>query len=282
MFLPASLYLPVSSVTKSSNSLYNLSIASSCQVKATGGSYVNAACTYATGVLAVTIPAATTFASGTENYVSLNGILTTPTTNNGTYLFDVTSYQATTIIESWTAPLTITAAPFTSPSATSLVIGAGLRTVLTFTYTASVNIDAGVPQTTTNTTKGVLEFEFSGVANDLGTGQSSRASIPCKPQSAAITPTSGTLNCYLIPGANPVIRVDNFPAISAGSQIIIAFPKLSNPSPAPAGGTISIRVKAYRVKNRIRTELNTASLTVPCIAAVARTYISSCCALILL
>ena len=140
-------------------------------------------------MLSITIPSASAFTSGTVNYFKLNSIVIAPAANS-TALFDVTSYQsdATTVIESWSVPLTTVAPVFSASTATSLCVGAGKTTALTISFTPTVGVPSADVQTNANSTKGIIEFAFTGMASDLGTGLTSIASVPCQ-VSTGITPS---------------------------------------------------------------------------------------------
>ena len=147
-------------------------------------------------LITIVFPASGSFPSGssTSSY-RLQNVITTPTFN-GTFLFDITSYKSdgTTVIESWTDYLIVTPVPFPQYSASSLCIGIGKTTILTFTFTTGLEVPAAIQQTKASDTKGFIEIEFEDIsATQLGGGSSSKILIPCKANSG-LSP-SNSLYC---------------------------------------------------------------------------------------
>jgi len=157
------------------------SLAGSCQVQPNGGSYTTATCSSSGNEITIT---GVTFPAGLPHLFKLNNLIQTPAANR-TALIDITAYQTggTTVIESWATSLVVIAPSFTSQSVSSLCVGDGKSTVLTFTFVPNVVIPESIQQTTTNDTTTFIEFEFSDTATDLGTGLTTKSSIPCNPES---------------------------------------------------------------------------------------------------
>lgn len=229
----------------------------------TGNVYVGvASCTNVDNVITLKLSASSSIPQGSAgSSFSLSNVITTPT-NNGTFLFDITSYSSdgVTILESWSDYMTATSVSFTSPSVSSLCIGSGKTTILTFTFTTGLDVPAGITQTKATDTKGFIELTFATITTSqlVGGGTATtKTLIPCKP-AAGLRAISGYVHCYLYPDpTNPVIRIENFQAISAGTIVSISFPKVLNPS-----SSYAVQMNTISLYNRIRTQLNSASLTV--------------------
>jgi len=164
---------------------FNLILASSCEVINTLGAFIPAAqCTSSGNTITLTFPDTISFPLGINKQFRLNNLITTPF-NNGTYLFDITSYlsDGITVIESWTDYLTVSPIEFAvaGNSLTSLDRVTGVKTVLTAQITTTTRIPAGVIQYKASDTKGFIELEFksAGFASDLGFGITSPQEIPC-------------------------------------------------------------------------------------------------------
>ena len=155
---------------------------------------MTASCSTGTSnTILITLPAGVSFPSGTQNYFKFVSLITT-SAFNATLLQDSTTYLAdgTTSLETWTSGLTIVAAAFTSSSASTICVSAGLSTLLTLTFVPNIAIPAGVLQSSTNNTKGYLQFEFVGSSNDLGTGITTESSVPCQ-GIAGLTPSKNSV-----------------------------------------------------------------------------------------
>ncbi len=166
-----------------------ISIASNCFVRSintASTAYVAAgACSNVDNLITLTLPTTASFPLGSSASFKLTNVVTTPA-NNGTYLFDLTTYKSdgSTAIESWTDYMIATSIPFPSYSASSLCIGGGLSTVITYTFTTGLAVPAGIQQTEASDTKGFIELEFSGLTvTQLGGSATVKTSVPCRPNS---------------------------------------------------------------------------------------------------
>lgn len=127
------------------------------------------------------LPSAYSFPLSTLRRFRLVNVITTPL-YPANVLFDIESYlnDGSTLIETWTDYMIVTAAAFSSPyNVDTLERYQGRKTIITGSFTTPYTIPAGITQERTTDLKGYLEFTFSGTATDLGLGVTSKSLIPC-------------------------------------------------------------------------------------------------------
>ena len=82
-------------------------------------------------------------------------------------------------------------------------------------------------------------------------GYTSEAVIPCK-SIRGLTPISGfNVNCTLIPGTTPIIRITNYQEVQAGSNILIYLPNVENPR-----DTWDLTTRLVTKQNRLFSEIS--------------------------
>jgi len=234
-----------------------------CYVKSlnTASAYVAAgACSNIDNLITLTFPATASFPLGNAAQIRLTNVITTPA-NNGTYLFDLTTYRSdgVTAVESWTDYFIATSIPFPLYSTSSLCKGIGLTTVLTYTFTTGLAVPAGIQQTKASDLKGFIElgFDTNIAIAQLGGSATAKTSVPCRPNSGLSPLSGGTVKCYVFPTTPPSVRIENFEAIPANTIVSISFPKVTNPI-----ANFTVLVKTIQLNNRIRTQLNSVLTTV--------------------
>jgi len=134
---------------------------------------------------------------GSTSLFTINNVVTTPP-YNGSFLIDVTAYDTdgTTVIESWSVYLFVTPPEFPSASVSSLCLGRGKTTILSFTFLTQQEVPAGITQTSATDKKGFIELEFTNHVPDLGyTGATAPYEIACRP-SAGLSPSNENIICY--------------------------------------------------------------------------------------
>ena len=87
-----------------------------------------------------------------------------------------------------------TPVPFPLYSGSSLCIGIGKTTILTFQFTTGLEVPAGIQQTKASDIKGFIELEFDNnmPAANLGGGSTSKILIPCK-ANAGLSPSKQSI-----------------------------------------------------------------------------------------
>lgn len=209
---------------------------------------------------------------GSMSSIRLQNKVVTTGPQNATYLFDVTTYDSlNTPLESWSEIMVTTPPTFPVYSASSLCWGDSLKTVISIIFSPQYDIPNSIVQTSAFDTKGFIEFEFLNSLSNLGFTWATQGSvIPCRPN-AGLVPISGKIACNLYPGSasvNPVIRVTNFQAISSNVNVSIDFPGVKNPT--ASGSPFQVIIKTVSLYNRIRTQLNLGTVTLPVNSLVAR------------
>lgn len=233
-----------------------------CSITASGVTAQSARCSRVDNLLTMQLRSTQTFLTGVSSSFSINNVLLTPT-QNGTYIFDINTYQANgaTVIESYSTFITINPTPLTPAgvSVSSLCIEPSKSSILVVTFTNQFDIPTGMPQTMASDLRGFIEIELSGsVALNLGYSSAyNYMSVPCKPLTGIVAIEGGELNCQLLlgtstPATNPRLLIRNFEAISAGTYCQIHFSQFTNP-----GSTFDYEVKLWQKQSWTWVKLNT-------------------------
>ena len=112
-----------------------------------------------------------------------------------------------------------------------------------------------------------IQLEYStdlpaNIKTDLGMGLTSDGAIPCR-SIRGLTPISGyNINCTMLIGYPPRIRITNFQEVQKNENILIFMPNVENPtgrSTAPLGQwTLTIRLVTK--ENRLLKEISSSSV----------------------
>jgi len=200
--------------------------------------------------------------------------LTAPT-SAGAYVFEVSTYDTTgtNLLESGTCTVIITANPFASASVSSLHSLRNNPSVLSFAFTPLLPVPASQTQSIPTGTVGGIELQLQTMdaggrlqfALDLGLGLSQGNTLPCF-SGAGIVGNAVGLTCTLTTkpaspssALNLYITVTNFETIASGKAVTITFPGVYNPQTSGAAPTL--KITTYSITNRIRLNLNTATVS---------------------
>jgi hypothetical protein len=102
------------------------------------------------------------------------------------------------------------------------------------TFNTPYKIPAAKVQNLATDEVSFIQIEYSTVdptdlKDDLGMGFTAETDIPCK-GIRGLTPITGfNINCTLIPGTTPVIRITNYQEVEAGANVLVYLPNIENP-----------------------------------------------------
>ncbi|CAG9310830.1 unnamed protein product [Blepharisma stoltei] len=211
------------------------------------------------------------FPLGVQSIVSLT--LVSPTVS-GDYYFDINTYDTSnTLLESGNTIATLTAPTFSSISITPVHTANQYPTILIFTMTADYQIPAGIVGTSYTDIRGYIEITFptqsSGNALfplDLGLGIQEGSTFPCRGISNIAGQSSPSLTCTLttLPsvassGTPVIVTVTGFTTIAAGTSFTFHIPNIYY---IQTTNTASVIVTSYSKLNRIRTDIQSSSVSV--------------------
>ena len=203
------------------------------------------------------------------NVIAVAGLLQLPITP-GSYPVSVRLVKDSVTVQALEWWVDILPTAFGSASFSANSYNAGQKTIFEVVLVPSV----AVPASAGNAVYGSITVTFplvQGWAHDLGTGLTAPGSVACLGfstdpvlQNALLPLTGGTVTCQLAPslaGADPVLTVANFQAVSPGTRLQLNLVNLSNVS--QAGRTPSIQLATYSNLQLSATVLNTATVLLP-------------------
>lgn len=210
-------------------------------------------------------------------------------TSAGAYVFEVSTYDTTgtNLLESGTCTVLITAKAFTTASVSSLHSRISSPSLLSFAFTPLLPVPASQSQSIPTGPQGGIELQLQTMdvssnlqfALDLGLGLSQGSTLPCFAGTGIVGNAAG-LTCTLTTkpaspssALNLYITVTNFEAIAAGKAVSITFPGVSNPQSFAAAP--SVIITTYSITNRIRLNLNTATVMLTPVPSLAGNIVTS-------
>jgi hypothetical protein len=161
-------------------------------------------------------------------------VITTPT-RNGTYYFDVTTYDTDglQILDTYAQFLVINANTLAIFTVKSIPRVFGVSAILDLQFVNFITIPSGQEQHKATDTQGFFELHFSGSwSNDLGTKLSDGDDIPCYGVNALVPVEGDQIKCTLRIGTAttmPIVVVKNFKEITANSNVRLLISGLVNP-----------------------------------------------------
>jgi hypothetical protein len=154
----------------------------------------------------------------------------------GIYLIEVQTLNADgELLESYTEELVFTATPLSSYQVFPFPKWRYKAAMHEITFDTPYRIPASKVQELATDLVSFIQIEYSvatltNIKADLGMGYTTEAMIPCK-SIRGLTPITGfNINCTLIPGDTPIIRITNYQEVQAGANILIYLPNVENPN----------------------------------------------------
>ena len=167
------------------------------------------------------------------------------------------------MVESYTEQLTFTAASLTSFFIRPFPKWRELMSIHELSFNTPYEIPASIVQESATDETSFIEMEYSAtnptdIENDLGMGITGEQMIPCKSLRGLSPIVGNEVNCTLITGPNPKIRIENFEEIPKGENIFVVIPNVKNPR-----DTWTVQTSVVIKQNRIYKILSqgTASFT---------------------
>ena len=211
---------------------------------------------------------------------------------SGYYVFNFLTYdQNFVLLESGTCGITMTANTLTTFNFDSVHREQQEATIIVLKFTLLLAVPQGNPQPSLANQRGYIEILFptkDGAGNNLfgtslGFGLTVGSGIPCN-GIAGITAAQGySLTCVLttVPAAasvnsQVVVTVSNFASIAAGTAVELHFSKITHVQTIVTNPTLTLT--SYYIKNRLRTDLNTAQMALgnaPIASAVSQTSVAT-------
>lgn len=175
------------------------------------------------------------YSLGVTTPLQLNQIIKSPKLA-GIYFIEVQTLTAAgVLLESYTEELTFTATPLTSYQVLPFPKWRYETAMHEITFNTPYKIPAAKVQTLATDLVSFIQVEYSvaiatNIEPDLGMGYTTETIIPCK-SIRGLTPITGfNINCTLIPGVSPVIRITNYQEVQAGANVLVYIPNVRNPN----------------------------------------------------
>lgn len=243
------------------------------------------------GNTAGTQPGTGDFQAQLDSFIDIAVGIAAPV-ESGYYVFNFLTYdQNFVLLESGTCGVTMTANTLVTYNFDSVHTEQQESTIIALQFTLLLPVPQGTLQPSLANQRGYLEVLFptqDGAGNNLfatslGFGVTAGSAIPCK-EITGITAAQGySLTCVLstvptTPGANSnvVVTVSNFAYLSAGVAIELHFSAITHVQTIVTNPTLTLT--SYYIKNRLRTDLNTAQMALahaPASTAASQSSVST-------
>lgn len=192
----------------------------------------------------------------------------------GYYFFDIITYDSSnTLLESANIIVTLTAPSFASLTVSAIHFANNYPTIMIVTCTTAFDVPAGIVEFEFTDKRGYFEITFptqvSGVDRfplDLGLGINENETFPCRGITGITGENDDGLVCKLTSkptvasaGTPVIITVMGFRSISSGSAFTLHIPNVYY---VKTTNTASVTFTSYYKKNRVRTDIQTRTITV--------------------